>query len=254
MGFPAHLFVVATLVAAPDGKPFKTPEAVEAWMVGYHRHPEPTRLRGALREALTLGLLGRPAVIGFFTEAYRANPEVKAALQASLPQGDLMDRLAAIYLLRAMNEDITDLLILLPDEYREKLAACPTLPDAKTPLLLRPEPTPEEIQRALSRLDQAVGAYWATGEPAVLRVLLEGLSGAGDYPAFIAWSEAGRKNPNPGPAVSRGCVYSQARNAMLSLQSKDPSVAKVLQVLATAPGVSEGSRRELTSLQPTPKP
>ncbi|HJV91713.1 MAG TPA: hypothetical protein VJ623_15480 [Holophagaceae bacterium] len=248
MAFPAVLLVTTTLVAAAGDKPFKTPEALEAWMVGYHAHPQPARLRGALREAMTFGLLGRPAVLGFFAEAYRADPAAKTALMGGLNQADLVDRMAALFLLRALDEDVTDLLILLPDEYRAKMAACPALPEARTPLLLRPEPTNEEVQKALDRVNQGLGAYRAAGDPAILKVLLEALSGAADHPAFLAWVEAGRKNPNPGPAVARGCVYDQARTCLLFLGNQDPAARKAFKALAVDPTTPEISRTELVRL------
>ncbi|HJV23714.1 MAG TPA: hypothetical protein VJ570_13510 [Holophagaceae bacterium] len=248
MGFPTYLLVATTLAAATGDKPFKTPEALEAWMVGYHAHPHPARLRGALREAMTLGLLSRPAVLGFFAEAFRAEPSAKTALVASLNQADVVDRMAALYLLRALDEDVTDLLILLPDEYRAKMASCPALPEARTPLLLRPEPTNEEVQKALDHVNQGLGAYRATGDPAILKVLLEGLSGAADHPAFLAWEEGGRKNPNPGPAVARGCVYHQARTCLVILGKQDPAALKAYKVLALDPATPEISRQELRRL------
>lgn len=248
MGFPTHLLVVAALLAPAGEKPFKTPEALSTWMVGYHAHPEPARLHGALREAMTLGMLAQPLVLGFFVEAHRASPPAKTALLATLSQEDMLGRLSALLVLRAMGEDVTDQLILLPDDYRMKMAAFPVLPEAKAPLLLRPEPTPEEVQRALGRLDQAVGAYRAGGDPAVLKVLLEGLAEAADYGAFMAWSDSGRQNPNPGPAVSRGCVYAQARKGVLLLRDQDPIATGALKLLATDPTTPATSRRELEAL------
>ncbi|MBI3130851.1 MAG: hypothetical protein HYZ13_05795 [Acidobacteria bacterium] len=249
MAFPVHLLLVAAVSSSGDGKPLKTPEALDAWMSGYHARPEPARLQGALREAMTLGQLAQPLVLSFFVEAHRANPEAKARLLATVAQEDLVGRLSTLLVLRAMGEDVTDLLILLPDDYRGKLGAFPVMPDSRAPLLLRPEPTPDEVQRALGRLDQCVGAYRAAGDAAVLKVLLEGLAEAADFPAFIAWTENGRKNPNPGPAVSRGCVYDQALKALKQLRSQDPGAVKALKALAVDPSTPEVSRRELARLQ-----
>lgn len=249
MGSPVHLLIMAAVLAPGSSKPFKTPEALDAWMAGYRARPEPARLPAALREAMTLGVLAQPLMLSFFVEAHRAHPEAKAKLFASVAQEDLVGRLSTLLVLRAMGEDVTDQLILLPDDYRGKLGAFPVMPDPRAPLLLRPEPTPDEIQRALGRLDQSVGAYRATGDAAVLKVLLEGLAEAGDYPAFIAWTEAGRKNPNPGPAVSRGCVYDQAMKALMQLRNQDPAAVKALKILAVDPSTPEVSRRELARLQ-----
>jgi hypothetical protein len=203
---------------------------------------------------MTLGLLAQPLVLGFFVEAHRTAPEAKVRLIAALAQGDLIDRMSTLLVLRAMGEDVTDQLILLPDEYRGQMAAFPPLPEATTPLLLRPDPTPEEVQRALGRLDQAVGAYRATGHAAVLKVLLEGLAEAADHPAFLAWTEGGRTNPNPGPAVSRGCVFNQARKDLLLIRGLGPSAVKALHALARDAGTPAVARRELAGLLLGPNP
>lgn len=248
MAIPLHALVLTALLAPGGDKPLKSPEALDAWMAGYHARPEPARLRGALRGAVTLGLLPRPDVLAFFVAAHRANPEAKTALIASLPQEDLAGHMGSLAVLGSLGEDLADHLILLPDEMRGRFGAIPTLPDPRSPLALGPAPKPEEVQRILDRQDQALGAYRATGDPAYLRVLAAGLSGAADHDAFLAWAATAKRDPNPGPPVARGCVFDQARTTLLRLRAgAAPSTA--LKALARDAREPEWLRQELLRLE-----
>lgn len=208
------------LPALPGGeKAFKTPEALEAWVAGYPSHPEPTRIRAALREAMALGLLTRPDLLGFFTTVTRRSPEVHAALEAGLVQEDLAGIMAILLVFRSLGEDLADRLIFLPNEFRERFATMPALPDPRSPLALGPAPTPVEVQRSLDQLEVALGAWRATGDPVYLPVLTAGLAHAADHPAFQAWSTADPRDPNPAPTVARGCYYDRTCSVLRRLRA-----------------------------------
>lgn len=251
MGLPASAFVLMALVAHAGGKPFKAPEALEAWMAGYHAHPEPLRLSGALKDAMALGMLGRPEVLGFFVTAYRGNPEAEAALIAGFPREDLSGHMAGLVLLGSLGEDLTDHLILLPDDMRGRFGKIPVLADPTRPLALAPVPDPQEVQRALDRMNHALGAYRATGDLTYLRVILTGLRDAADHPAFLAWAAPETRDPNPGPAVARGCVYDQARATLLRLRG-DALATTTLRALAREATEPAWLRQELLQMEPAP--
>ncbi len=248
MAIPLQAFVLMALLAPGGDKPLKSPEALDAWMAGYHARPEPARLRGALRGAVTLGLLPRPDVLAFFVAAHRANPEAKAALIATLPQEDLVGHMGSLFVLGSLGEDLADHLILLPDEMRARFSAIPTLPDPRSPLPLGPVPRPDEVQRVLDRQDQAMGAFRATGDPAYLRVLAAGLSAPADHGAFLAWAATPKRDPNPGPPVARGCIFDRARTTLSRLRA-DTDASAALKALARDAREPEWLRQELLRLE-----
>jgi hypothetical protein len=216
---PPALALPPAPVPAGD-KPFKTAEALEAWIAGYAGHPEPARLRSALREAMAFGILpGRPDLLAFFATAARRSPEVHAALEGGLVQEDLAGVMAVLLVFRCLGEDVTDRLIFLPDDFRGRFAAFPPLPDPRTPLPWGPTPTAAEVQRALDQVEAALGAWRATGDPVYLGVLTAGLAHAADHPAFQAWSTTEPRDPNPAPAVARGCYYDRACSALRRLRA-----------------------------------
>lgn len=221
-------------VVAGGEKPFKTAEALEAWVVGYAAHPEPARLPGALRDTMALGLLTRLDLLAFFTTAARRSPEVRASLEAALVNTDLAGTLATLIVFRSLGEDIADRLIFLPDEFRGHIAAFPALADPKVPLAWAEAPSAEAVQRALDQVEAALGAWRATGDVAYFSVLTSGLAHGADHPAFLAWTQAEARSPNPAPAVARGCYYDRTCTALRRLRTA-PKARTELEAWVDAP-------------------
>ncbi len=239
------LCLTAALTATGE-KPFKTPAALETWVAGYAAHPEPARLRGALREAMAFGILTRLDLLAFFTTATRRSPEVHTALESALVQEDLAGVMAILLVFRSLGEDIADRLIFLPDDLRGRFAGMPALPDPRAPLPWSAAPEPAAVQRSLDQLEVALGAWQATGDPLYLGVLTAGLAHGADHPAFQAWTRAEARDPNPAPAVARGCYYDRALTTLRRLRT-DAKARAELRAQATDPSrpawLREGLRR-----------
>lgn len=193
-----------------------------------------------------------PSVHGFFVYAFRHRQDAREALSEhhTLFAGEKQP--AVLWMLRLAGLEPRTLLPLLSEEAAAPfkkfapLADPPLLPEFKDPV---------ELQAAAgvgNTMDLCWAAWMATGDSGYLRLLVNLLQGAPDFPAFQKWQaeRGGEKGFNAG--VARGMAYQIAGWSIGSFERTDPRVADWLQYWRTDESVPALVRDELKGLHTNP--
>lgn len=218
----------------------------------YHLDPPPGRLIGMLGSMARSGRVEKPAVLSFFTIAFRENGFARDEAIACFASLDAKTQSALLLVLRLGGYDTSVLAAGMSEESQKTLSAVEPAKDPRHFITYRDPVNIRQVNETAANMDRCWGGWMATGDQSYLRAVVGLLAGAPDFPAYQALvkTQGGQKGLTA--AVARGLAYKVAGWSIGAFQRADPLVSDWLFYWQDDPAFPAPLRKELAGLAGNP--
>jgi hypothetical protein len=232
-----HTLQIESLDSAAK-KPFKDPKDFSAFVMSYHKAPEPGRLITAFQFLVAMNQKSL-APFAFFRYAFQHDAATVQGLGPQLAASPRVAEMLALNLVTKAGVQLAEPPTLTDDD-KKVIAESPDIPDP-----FDMQPTPD----LPSKLDYLWMDFTATGRIAPIKAIASALAWRSDYEAFDKARQAGEKMTTATDSIIRAVTYMAAGWSLASFQHSDPLAADYIEAIMADPTTPPAIKQQLTQLQ-----